>query len=121
MTVVRPAPMFGFEDRLLHRSLNATNLLSCNNMQERFWPVHCIDLGAALEQIRMDDTTVGLTYELHGPKEYNMMELKEMVGREISPNTRLPGRGPLQSPPPNLDRLASAKANGSGKGEEQTR
>jgi len=81
--VVRPAPMFGFEDRLLHRSLNATNLLSCNNMQERFWPVHCIDLGGALEQIRMDDTTVGQTYELHGRKEYNMMELKEMVDREI--------------------------------------
>ncbi|KAK1067172.1 Protein-lysine N-methyltransferase efm5 [Friedmanniomyces endolithicus] len=82
-TVVRPAPMFGFEDRLLHRLANATNLLSCNNMQERFWPVHCIDVGAALEQIGLDDTTVGQTYELHGPKEYNMMELKEMVDREI--------------------------------------
>ncbi|KAK0309208.1 Protein-lysine N-methyltransferase efm5 [Friedmanniomyces endolithicus] len=82
-TVVRPAPMFGFEDRLLHRLANATNLLSCNNMQERFWPVHCIDVGAALEQIGLDDSTVGQTYELHGPKEYNMMELKEMVDREI--------------------------------------
>ncbi|KAK1084764.1 Protein-lysine N-methyltransferase efm5 [Friedmanniomyces endolithicus] len=82
-TVVRPAPMFGFEDRLLHRLANATNLLSCNNMQERFWPVHCIDVGAALEQIGLDDTTVGQTYELHGPKEYNMMQLKEMVDREI--------------------------------------
>ncbi|KAK4960276.1 Protein-lysine N-methyltransferase efm5 [Elasticomyces elasticus] len=82
-TIVRPAPMFGFEDRLLHRLANATNLLSCNNMQERFWPVHCIDVGAALETIGFDDTTVGQTYELFGPKEYSMMELKEMVDREI--------------------------------------
>ncbi len=81
--MVRPAPMFGFEDRFLHRSANATNLLSCNNMQERFWPVHCINVGAALEQIGMDDTTVGQTYGIHGPKEYNVMELKEMVDREI--------------------------------------
>ncbi len=52
-------------------------------MQERFWPVHCINVGAALEQIGMDDTTVGQTYGIHGPKEYNVMELKEMVDREI--------------------------------------
>ncbi|TKA82118.1 NADH-ubiquinone oxidoreductase 40 kDa subunit, mitochondrial [Friedmanniomyces simplex] len=82
-TVVRPAPMFGFEDRLLHRLASASNLLSSNNMQERFWPVHCIDVGAALEQIGLDDSTVGQTYELHGPKEYSLMELKEMVDREI--------------------------------------
>ena len=31
--------MFGFEDRLLHK-LGSQNHLTCNWMQERFWPVH---------------------------------------------------------------------------------
>ena len=39
-TIVRPAPLFGFEDRLLHKLASATNLFTVNNMQERFWPVH---------------------------------------------------------------------------------
>ena len=39
-TIVRPAPMFGFEDRLLHRLAGVANLFTSNNMQERFWPVH---------------------------------------------------------------------------------
>lgn len=39
-TIVRPAPMFGFEDRLLHRLAGVANLFTANNMQERFWPVH---------------------------------------------------------------------------------
>lgn len=39
-TIVRPAPLFGFEDRLLHKLAGVTNVLTSNNMQERFWPVH---------------------------------------------------------------------------------
>lgn len=39
-TIVRPAPMFGYEDRLLHRLANVANLFTSNNLQERFWPVH---------------------------------------------------------------------------------
>lgn len=39
-TIVRPAPLFGFEDRLLRKLAGATNLLTANHMQERFWPVH---------------------------------------------------------------------------------
>ena len=39
-TIVRPAPMFGFEDRLLHKLARATNLFTVNNLQERFWPAH---------------------------------------------------------------------------------
>lgn len=42
-TIVRPAPMFGFEDNLLHKLASAGNLLTANWMQERHWPVHvCI-------------------------------------------------------------------------------
>ena len=39
-TIVRPAPLFGFEDRLLHKLAGVTNLFTSNHMQERFWPVH---------------------------------------------------------------------------------
>lgn len=39
-TIVRPAPMFGFEDRLLHKLASVTNLFTSNHMQERYWPVH---------------------------------------------------------------------------------
>ena len=82
-TLVRPAPMFGFEDRLLHRLARATNVFTCNHMAERFWPVHVIDVGAALEQIGMDDSTAGQTFELYGPKNYSMKEISELVDREI--------------------------------------
>ena len=39
-TIVRPAPLFGFEDCLLHRLASVTNLFTTNHMKERFNPVH---------------------------------------------------------------------------------
>lgn len=39
-TIVRPAPLFGFEDRLLHKLAGVTNLITSNRMQQTFWPVH---------------------------------------------------------------------------------
>ena len=39
-TIVRPAPLFGFEDQLLHRLAGVTNLFTVNHMKERFNPVH---------------------------------------------------------------------------------
>ncbi|ORY60721.1 uncharacterized protein BCR38DRAFT_442320 [Pseudomassariella vexata] len=82
-TIVRPAPLFGFEDRLLLRLAGVTNLFTSNNMQERYWPVHSIDVGRALEIMLYDDTTAGQTYELYGPKNYSTEEIAEMVDREI--------------------------------------
>ncbi|KAH7322971.1 putative N6-adenine methyltransferase-domain-containing protein [Stachybotrys elegans] len=82
-TIVRPAPLFGFEDRLLLRLASALNLFTSNNMQERFRPVHSIDVGAALEKMLYDDTTAGQTFELYGPREYSMAEIAAMVDKEI--------------------------------------
>ncbi|KAL8375689.1 hypothetical protein RB595_007007 [Gaeumannomyces hyphopodioides] len=82
-TIVRPAPIFGFEDRLLLKLASVLNLFTANNMQERFWPVHSIDVGMALEKMLYDDSTASQTYELHGPKNYSMAEIAEMVDREI--------------------------------------
>ncbi|KAI0189591.1 hypothetical protein EV127DRAFT_432192 [Xylaria flabelliformis] len=82
-TIVRPAPLFGFEDNLLIRLAGVTNLFTSNNMQERYWPVHSIDVGHALELMLYDDNTAGQTFELYGPKNYSTEEIAEMVDREI--------------------------------------
>ncbi|KAI0475021.1 hypothetical protein GGR56DRAFT_644226 [Xylariaceae sp. FL0804] len=82
-TIVRPAPMFGFEDNLLIKLAGVTNLFTSNNMQERYWPVHVIDVGQALEAMLYDDSTAGQTYELYGPKNYSTAEIAELVDREI--------------------------------------
>jgi len=87
-TIVRPAPMFGFEDRLLHRLARATNVITSNNLQERTWPVHVIDVGQALESMLYDDSTAGETYELHGPKNYSMAEISALVDSEIMKHRR---------------------------------
>jgi NADH dehydrogenase (ubiquinone) 1 alpha subcomplex subunit 9 len=87
-TIVRPAPMFGFEDRLLHRLAGITNLFTANNMQERYWPVHAIDVGRALEKMLHDDSTASQTFELYGPKNYSTAEIAELVDREIHKHRR---------------------------------
>ncbi|KAF7591370.1 hypothetical protein BBP40_001596 [Aspergillus hancockii] len=87
-TIVRPAPMFGFEDNLLHKLAKVTNLLTSNHMQERYWPVHAIDVGMALERMLHDDTTAGQTFELYGPKNYSTAEIAELVDREIVKHRR---------------------------------
>jgi NADH dehydrogenase (ubiquinone) 1 alpha subcomplex subunit 9 len=81
-TIVRPAPMYGYEDRLLHRLAYPSNLVTANHLQERLWPVHVIDVGMALERMLHDDTTAAETFELYGPTEYSMQELNELVEKE---------------------------------------
>jgi len=82
-TIVRPAPIFGFEDNLLLKLASVLNLFTANNMQERYWPVHVVDVGQALEIMLYDDTTASQTYELYGPKNYSTAEIAELVDREI--------------------------------------
>lgn len=82
-TIVRPAPTFGFEDNLLLKLAGVTNLFTSNHMQERYWPVHSIDVGHALELMLYDDNTASQTFELYGPKNYSTAEIAEMVDKEI--------------------------------------
>ncbi|KEZ45475.1 hypothetical protein SAPIO_CDS1792 [Scedosporium apiospermum] len=81
-TIVRPAPMFGFEDNLLLKLASVMSLTS-NHMQERYRPVHVIDVGHALELMLFDDGTASQTFELYGPKEYSTEEIAALVDREI--------------------------------------
>ncbi|KAG7009023.1 NADH-ubiquinone oxidoreductase 40 kda subunit [Physcia stellaris] len=87
-TIVRPAPVFGFEDRLLHKLAGVSNLFMSNNLQQRFWPVHAIDIGTALSKMLEDDRTAGETFELYGPKNYSMAEIAQLVDREIIKHRR---------------------------------
>ncbi|PQE31727.1 hypothetical protein CJF32_00001056 [Rutstroemia sp. NJR-2017a WRK4] len=87
-TIVRPAPMFGFEDRLLHKLAGVTNVFTSNHMQERYWPVHVIDVGQALEIMLQDDTTAQQTYELYGPKNYSTAEIAALVDKETIKHRR---------------------------------
>jgi len=82
-TIVRPAPMYGFEDRLLHRLAGRGSVISSNWLQERCAPVHVIDVGAALEKMLYDDNTAGQTYELFGPHMYSMHAIRDLVEKEI--------------------------------------
>ncbi|KAI9844465.1 MAG: NADH-ubiquinone oxidoreductase 40 kDa subunit [Sclerophora amabilis] len=87
-TIIRPAPLFGFEDRLLHKLAGVANLITSNHMQETFWPVHAVDVGQALEAMLQDDNTASETYELYGPKQYSMAEIAELVDKEIVKHRR---------------------------------
>ncbi|KAH8726646.1 NADH-ubiquinone oxidoreductase-like protein 40 kDa subunit [Phaeosphaeriaceae sp. PMI808] len=87
-TIVRPAPIFGFEDRLLHRLASPSNVITSNHLQERIRPVHSIDVGMALERMLHDDTTAGQTYELYGPTEYSMEEIHHLVEKEAMKKRR---------------------------------
>ncbi|KAJ9659769.1 Protein-lysine N-methyltransferase efm5 [Coniosporium apollinis] len=82
-TIVRPAPMYGYEDRLLNKLASITNTFTSNHMQERLRPVHVIDVAMGLEMMMTDDNTASETYELYGPQEYTMAELAQIVDKEI--------------------------------------
>lgn len=45
-------------------------------------------MGHALERILHDDSTVGQTFELYGPKNYSTAEIAELVDREIHKKRR---------------------------------
>lgn len=82
-TIVRPAPMFGWEDRLLNRFAGEQQIWASNHLMERSRPVHVIDVGAALEKMVEDDTTTQQTYELFGPTEYSMRDVYEIASKEV--------------------------------------
>lgn len=82
-TIVRPAPMFGWEDRLLNKFGGETSIFTSNRLQQKIWPVHAIDVGAALEVIALDDNTAGETFELYGPRQYTMQEIHDICSKEV--------------------------------------
>ncbi|KAF5102284.1 hypothetical protein D0Z00_000467 [Geotrichum galactomycetum] len=94
-TIVRPSVMYGNGDKFLNKIASATRLFSANNNKETLRPVSVLDVAAALEKIGYDDSTVGKTYELYGPKEYTMAQIHAMV-QEATQNQLLQVNLPKQ-------------------------
>ncbi|KAI5806275.1 putative NADH-ubiquinone oxidoreductase 39 kDa subunit [Geopyxis carbonaria] len=92
-TIVRPAPMFGHEDKLLNSIAMGTDIFSSNHRKQKFYPVHSVDVASALEIMAYDDTTAGQTYELFGPREYSKQQIAHLVARMVlrdRPHVNLP-------------------------------
>ncbi|RUS16462.1 hypothetical protein BC937DRAFT_91171 [Endogone sp. FLAS-F59071] len=79
-TIVRPAIMYGQEDRFLNRiGLGVGWEYSLNDGNTRVHPVHVLDVAQALEIMLKAESTAGKTYELYGPKEYTFNEIWELA------------------------------------------
>lgn len=79
VTIVRPAPLFGREDRLLNILADVRNFFHFNNGKETIYPAHALDVATALEKIGFDDSTTGQVYELYGAEKYSISEIKAMI------------------------------------------
>jgi len=80
---VRPSLMYGNEDNFLNKLAGVTNIFIANKMREKLWPVHVFDVAKGLEAIMYDDSTAGQLFELHGPKEYSMREIADLIDKEV--------------------------------------
>ncbi|CAG8515948.1 2447_t:CDS:2 [Diversispora eburnea] len=78
-TIVRPSVMHGAEDRFLNRLAGTTFEYVLNGGQTKCNPVHVNDVAAALETILSDESTIGETYELYGPREYTHEQIFNLV------------------------------------------
>jgi NADH dehydrogenase len=82
-TIIRPAPIFGPEDKLLVHIANCAKVLPAVPLIDEggtlLQPVFVHDVAKAIKNIVLDPTTDGKTYELTGPSQYTYKELVEMV------------------------------------------
>ncbi|KAK9469835.1 hypothetical protein V1512DRAFT_257124 [Lipomyces arxii] len=74
-TIVRPAPMIGWEDKVVKKITNWPTYV-INNDQRLMRPVHVYDVATALHKMAFDDSTAGKTYELYGPDEVTPMQIR---------------------------------------------
>jgi NADH dehydrogenase (ubiquinone) 1 alpha subcomplex subunit 9 len=82
-TIVRPAPMFGWEDRLLNVLAGPASFFTSNHLRQSLYPVHAIDVAKGLEKMMYDDSTASQTYELYGPQKFTMHEIADLVSKEV--------------------------------------
>jgi len=82
-TIMRPATIFGDEDRILNRMVIMSRHLPfyplVNGGQGKQQPVHVDDVATAIVEAVKNQTTAGKTYSLAGPKIYTMKELTDFV------------------------------------------
>jgi NADH dehydrogenase (ubiquinone) 1 alpha subcomplex subunit 9 len=92
-TVVRPAPVFGQEDRLLGTwaALSKTipvGVPLIDGGRTRMAPVEARDVAAAVKAIVWREDTAGKTYTLAGPDVFTVRQLVDLVFRTIRDEPR---------------------------------
>jgi len=105
--IVRPATVFGPEDRFLNLIGEAAHRLPfytlLNGGSTMLQPVYCVDVGKALmAMIRNHTSFEGKTFELVGPAEYSYKEAVELVA-DITGNNK-----PLVDVPLSVANLVAA-------------
>jgi NADH dehydrogenase (ubiquinone) 1 alpha subcomplex subunit 9 len=86
-TILRPAPIYGDEDRLLNRIAKLSRALPVLPLVDgdaKQQPVFCDDVAAAVEECVANPACVGQTYSLCGPKVYTNKELTDYVFKTIA-------------------------------------
>lgn len=92
-TIVRPAELFGPEDKLLNKItermklLGGIFLIDPNTVK---YPVFAPDVGRGLAACAVDERAPGTTYEFFGPEQFTMQELAEYIIKTVKmPKTRI--------------------------------
>lgn len=78
-TIVRPAAMYGLEDRFMNSLATAKTLLTVNHMKEIVHPTYVRDVARALESMMHNDESVGQLYELHQDEPVTVAQISEMI------------------------------------------
>ncbi|PWN40506.1 putative NADH2 dehydrogenase 40K chain [Ceraceosorus guamensis] len=79
-TIVRPGSLYGHEDRFLNQMASWPITWHANHGRTKLRPVHSLDVAQALEVIMdAENTSIGQTFSLAGPKTYTVSELLNLV------------------------------------------
>ncbi|PWN52501.1 putative NADH2 dehydrogenase 40K chain [Violaceomyces palustris] len=79
-TIVRPGTMYGHEDRFLNQMAVYPFSWRLNHGQTKMRPVHSLDVAHALEtMLDAENTSIGATFSLAGPREYTVAQLLALV------------------------------------------
>lgn len=82
-TVFRPSVVFGDHDHFLNLFASLQKVLPfmlLASPDAKFQPVYVEDVAQAFVNALYDDTTIGRTFELAGPKVYTLRELVQLAG-----------------------------------------
>ncbi|BFZ56458.1 Protein-lysine N-methyltransferase efm5 [Savitreella phatthalungensis] len=80
-TIVRPAVIYGVEDRFLNNLATAKTILTVNHMKETVYPAFVRDVAVALEAMMHNDNSTGQTYELRGRDPITVAKISELVAQ----------------------------------------
>jgi len=80
-TIVRPAAIFGAEDRFLNNLASRKSIFTSYSNDKYIRPVHVEDVARGLELLMFDDSTAGQLFELYGPREYTATQMLDLVSK----------------------------------------